>query len=85
MNRLSTTESHRPAEALGGRTGATAGAPSPYLVLDLAAAVTRTRRAVAGAAGAAAGGQPPPRPRPSMPATRRTPTAGAAARPAVCG
>ena len=35
MNRLSTTESHRPAEALGGRTGATAGAPSPYLVLDL--------------------------------------------------
>jgi hypothetical protein len=35
MNRLSTTESHRPAEALGGRTGATAGASSPYLVLDL--------------------------------------------------
>ena len=76
------------ARGLGGRAGAAATVPFPFLVLDLGRGCDpRTRRAVAAAAGAAGGGRPPPRPRLSMPATRRPPTAGPPARPGVatCG
>jgi hypothetical protein len=83
MRRL-TTEGRLAATTLRDRAGA-AAVPGPYLVLDLGRGVTPTRLGVAGAAGEAAGGPPPPTPRPSMPATRRPPTAAARPGVAACG